>query len=68
MWEPEILHTRVIYPSLLGGHPGVGAHLSRNDHSESPNANPIFNTTAEDPDASDSDEEPPELPALSIRG
>ena len=48
-------------PSLLGGHPSVGAHPSRNDHSESLNCNPIFNITAENPDASDSDEEPPEL-------
>ena len=48
-------------PSLLGGHPSVGAHLSRNDRSESRNCNPIFNITAENPDASDSDEEPPEL-------
>ena len=47
-------------PSLLGGHPSDGAHLSRNDHSES-HTNPIFNITSEDPDASDSDEEPPEL-------
>ena len=48
-------------PSMLGGHPSVGAHLSRNDHSESLNCNPIFNITAENPDASDPDEEPPEL-------
>ena len=48
-------------PSLLGGHPSDGAHLSRNDHSESLNANPIFNISAEDPDEPDSDEEPPEL-------
>ena len=52
-------------PSLLGGHPSDGAHLSQNDHSES-HSNPIFNITAEDPDASDSDEEPPELLSQSV--
>ena len=48
-------------PSLLGGHPSDGAHLSRSDHSEPRNANPIFHINAEDPDEPDSDEEPPEL-------
>ena len=34
-------------PSLLGGHPSDGAHLSRNDHSEPLNENPIFMARSE---------------------
>ena len=34
-------------PSLLGGHPSDGAHLSRNDHSESLTEDPIFMARSE---------------------
>ena len=34
-------------PSLLGGHPSDGAHLSRNDHSEPLTENPIFMARSE---------------------